>query len=421
MDDRRLDPDAPLPGPPDPWAETDMPSPRDGPPWHMTEMIEAEPALAARIFERLAADGSAARLADEVRAHADAGRPIVVVGCGTSEHGAQAVAALLREGLTVGGDWTGPGGQPRPISVQAYEASLDLSLGLHQALVIAVSHEGATWATMQALESVQHSGGTTALITASRRSPAATETDIVLETGELDQSWCHTVGYVSPIVAGIAVEAAILAAHPTETVDPIDQKDVRSALEAGLTPEAVAAADVLAGNLAACERIIVIGRGVDQVAARELTLKIEEGTHIPAAMRDVETLLHGHLAGMDAQTGVIAIGAGDMFTMFEEGSRLVQALRALPPIGVRAGAILTTDADGDFADNVPDDLTPAGRIVVSTRMGSLGPTARALLSTAVPLQLLTERIARVRGVNPDPIRRDDRRYLAAAEASSPTS
>jgi hypothetical protein len=41
-----------------------------------------------------------------------------------------------------------------------------------------------------------------------------------------------------------------------------------------------------------------------------------------------------------------------------------------------------------------------------------------LIGTAVPVQLLTERIARIRGVNPDPIRRDDPAYLRAAEASS---
>jgi hypothetical protein len=49
---------------------------------------------------------------------------------------------------------------------------------------------------------------------------------------------------------------------------------------------------------------------------------------------------------------------------------------------------------------------------------SLPDAVAALLATAVPLQLLTERIARVRGVNPDPIRRDDPAYLRAAEAPS---
>jgi hypothetical protein len=41
----------------------------------------------------------------------------------------------------------------------------------------------------------------------------------------------------------------------------------------------------------------------------------------------------------------------------------------------------------------------------------------ALLGSATPLQLITERIARVRGTNPDPIRRDDPVYREAASVS----
>ena len=76
MSDLRPDPDLPLPGPPDPWAGSDMPSRRDGPPYHMTDMIEAEPALAARLLARLAdRSGPAARLALSIRASAAAQRP----------------------------------------------------------------------------------------------------------------------------------------------------------------------------------------------------------------------------------------------------------------------------------------------------------------------------------------------------------
>jgi hypothetical protein len=41
-----FDPQAPLPGAPDPWAGSEMPALRDGPPYAMTEMIAAAPALA---------------------------------------------------------------------------------------------------------------------------------------------------------------------------------------------------------------------------------------------------------------------------------------------------------------------------------------------------------------------------------------
>jgi glutamine---fructose-6-phosphate transaminase (isomerizing) len=397
--DRRLDPDAPLPGPPDPWAETDMPSPRDGPPWHMTEMIEAEPALATRILERLARDGSAAQLADALQTHAAAGNPVAVVGCGTSEHGARAIASILGGAL---------GREARTRSIQSFEAAVDVGAARGPALVIGISHEGATWATMQAMEAARAGGARTALITVTRRAPAARLADIVLETRELDQSWCHTVGYLSPIVAAIAV-----AGSPDGALDP---NEVRSILAAALAPEVVAATEATAGALAELDRIVVIGSGVDRIAARELVLKIEEGTHMPAAFRDVETLLHGHLAGMDERTGVVVMGA-DGAERDARARRIRQGLQATRELGVPVGAIMSSG----YAAAISTDLTPAGRIVVGDRVSDLGTQAVALLTTTIPLQLLTERMARVRGVNPDPIRRDNPRYLAAAEASSATS
>ena len=396
IDDRRLDPDAPLPGAPDPWAETDMPSARDGPPWHMTEMIEAEPALAERILQRLAKDGSAARLADAIRGQEGADGSIAVVGCGTSEHGAMAVATILGEADS----------RVDTTSMQAFEASLGHALqGI--GLVIAVSHEGATWATMRALEAARAGGGTTALITASRRAPAAELADLVIETGELDQSWCHTVGYLSPIVAAIAVAGALGQAP--------DGDQMRGTLAGALAADAVAATETIVGALAGFERIIVVGGGVDRITARELVLKIEEGTHLPAAFRHVETLLHGHLAGMDERTGLIAIGADDRGGV-DRARRIAQGLRAVRALGIPSGGLLTPT----YAQAIPAELTPAGRVVISAPGTGIGVAgARALLATAIPLQLLTERIARVRGVNPDPIRRDDPRYLAAAAAASP--
>ncbi|HXI44952.1 MAG TPA: hypothetical protein VNH13_01495, partial [Candidatus Acidoferrales bacterium] len=135
------------------------------------------------------------------------------------------------------------------------------------------------------------------------------------------------------------------------------------------------------------------------------------GTHLPAAMRDTETLLHGHLAGIEARTAVVLVLAG-RDGRGPRAQRARQALAAVLETGATAGAIVTTDASGA----IPARLTPAGRIVVA-EAPDLPSAAAALLSTAVPLQLLTERVARLRGVNPDPIRRDDPRYLRAAAAA----
>jgi hypothetical protein len=95
----------------------------------------------------------------------------------------------------------------------------------------------------------------------------------------------------------------------------------------------------------------------------------------------------------------------------------VNGLAAARELGMAAGALLTPG----YAAAIPDALTPAGRVVSGGPSASVGPAAQALLATTIPLQLLTERIARRRGVNPDPIRRDDPRYLRAARAASPGS
>ncbi|HEX5241157.1 MAG TPA: hypothetical protein VFW20_09170, partial [Candidatus Limnocylindrales bacterium] len=68
-----FDPRAPLPGAPSPWASSSTPNRRAGPPYHMTEMIEAEPALAVRVVDRLLATDAPRRLASALRIAAGAG------------------------------------------------------------------------------------------------------------------------------------------------------------------------------------------------------------------------------------------------------------------------------------------------------------------------------------------------------------
>jgi hypothetical protein len=93
------DPEATLPGPPEPWSFLPQPSRREGPPWWMTDMIAAEPALSGRILRRLGVvrrssgapgvpprleapgrDTPAGRLAAAIRGALEKGEPVVVTG-----------------------------------------------------------------------------------------------------------------------------------------------------------------------------------------------------------------------------------------------------------------------------------------------------------------------------------------------------
>ena len=393
--DAAFDPTAPLPGPPDPWAFTGTPSPRSGPPYHMTEMIEAEPGLARRIAQRQAgADSQAAALAAAVLAAASAGEPIVTTGCGTSEHGAQATAEILGEALRRAG-LRGPA----PLAAQAFELALDAP---SSGLLIGVSHEGGTGATNAALTAARQRGARTALVTVSDRSPGAALVDLVVETGELDQGWCHTVGYLSPLVA-----AAAVGGHLSGT--PFDGDAAAVLLEAGSRD--AAGAEGIAARFADAAHLIVIASGADRAAGRELTLKVEEASWLPSAYRDLETFLHGHIPATGADTALVLVLA-DRAGRAERLARARQALAAAAVLGLRSAAILAADLDGEL----DPALTPAGRLLVAEAPGLASPVA-ALLGTATPLQLLTERIARARGTNPDPIRRDDPRYVEAANAA----
>lgn len=389
-----FDPTAPLQGPPEPWAYAPTPSRRDRPPYHLTDMIAAEPGLARRVIERVSRSAEAIELAHIIRAAVGDGAPVVITGCGTSETAAMGIVEILRDALRTAG-------MPRAVvlSEQAFELALD---PLARGLVIGVTHEGGTGATNAAMRASRAAGARTAVVTVSRRSPAGGVAEIVVETGELDQSWCHSVGYTNPMLAAAAVGGIVSDRN-------LDADAVANLLADGARDET--GAERIAGQLAAGAHLLVIASGADRPAGRELALKVEEASWLPSAYRDLETFLHGHFPATGPETGLVLVLA-DRASRPERLARARQMLAGAAVIGIRSAAILAADLDAEL----DPDLTPAGRLLVAEAPGLPAPAA-ALFGTATPLQLLTERIARARGTNPDPIRRDDPLYRKAAEAA----
>ncbi len=387
-----FDPEAQLPGAPDPWAASTMPRRRDGPPYAMTEMIAAEPAFAERLARHLAGSPSVAALAKAITDAAQKHRSIVVTGCGTSEHAAMATSAILADALVAAG---------LPTDVRSVQAFESLQAPLSDGLLIAISHEGGTWATNEALAAARSAGARTALLTVSHGSPGAALADIVVATEEQDQSWCHTVGYLSPLVVAAAIGGVLRN-------EPLDATALRAALQVA---DAELSTGEVAAKLAVCDRLLIAGSGVDFVSSRELALKVEEGARLPATAHQLETVRHGLLAAANERTGFVlfltdtdALGAVLV-------DRALAVLRSASALGMPAAGILAAD----LGDDVARELTPAGRLAV--------PLARALprfvnvaLASAIPLQLLAERLARARGVNPDTLGREDPRQAAAADA-----
>lgn len=389
----RPDPDAALPGAPDPWAPSEIPAWRDGPPYAMTEMIDAEPALAARVAGRLLSGPALQAVADALREAAHDRLAITTTGCGTSQHAAIAVAALLADALATAGL-----PDDRVTAVQAFELSRGVPRG---GLVVAVSHEGGTAATNDALRAAAAAGAATVLITVSDRSPGAALASRVLATEEQDQSWCHTVGYLSPLVVGACLDGALREAAP-------EPEAIARQVAAGSDPTL---AGGMAARLASTDRLLVVGSGADYAAARELALKVEEGARLPAVAHELETIRHGHFAAATERTGLVMVltdAEGRGAALLE---RAASVLRAAEALGMPAAVIAAADLAG-----APERALAGAGWQSVTLEPSLPRIVAATLASVIPLQLLTERLARARGTNPDTIGREDPRQAAAASA-----
>ncbi len=323
---------------------SDMPELREGPPWAMEEMIKAQPGLVEPIMNSSAALEAAESLRE--------GGPITIVGCGTSEHAAMAGSHLI------------DGARAR----DAFEAWLDPQEG---GVLIAISHEAGTAATLAAMRAAAANGARTILITA--RPEADSGADITVGTPLVDTSWCHTVGYVSPLLALTAIAGTIDAATAARVIEgTLAQRDRFNE-----------AARILVES----ERILAVGSGVDEVTAREISLKIEEGLHVPVTPLGIEKVLHGHLPAADDDTGLIVFRL-DPTAGAQRDKRGRDVLAAAAELAMPAVLI--------------DDL----------------PDGHPLLAGAIALQLITLELVHLAGTNPDLIRREEAAYKAAADAAA---
>jgi glucosamine--fructose-6-phosphate aminotransferase (isomerizing) len=220
--------------------------------------------------------------------------------------------------------------------------------------LVLLSHEGETPLTLEAARAFH---GRKILVTGAPQSPLARVCDeVVVATPEIEKSWCHTVSYTCAV--------ATLAALRGEDVSGL--------------PDAVAR--TVAGErepVSEHERWLVVGAGRDWPTAQEAALKLREGTYVAAEAYHTEELLHGHLAAIDEHVRCFVLEG-----QARAAERAREAARALEILGCEV------------------------RLV---------PTVHPVVDI-VRFQLLTIDLAEARGIDPDPIRRDDPRWERARAA-----
>jgi glucosamine--fructose-6-phosphate aminotransferase (isomerizing) len=201
---------------------------------------------------------------------------LVFTGCGTSFHAAQ-----FGDGHAI--------------------QALELAVGTHPEgdVLIAVSHEGTTPKTLEAIRAWR---GTKWAITGDADSPIAAECDeVVVTTPQLERSYCHTASYTCAVAAIRALQGDDISGLPDAVADALEQ-------DVGEPP---------------LGRVLIAGSGSAWATAQEAALKLREGAHLPAEAHHTEQLLHGHLAAVDETVRAYVL----------DGPRAVDAVRALEVIG----------------------------------------------------------------------------------------
>ena len=285
--------------------------------------IAAQPAWLAQVPERV----GDRRLPEGVR--------VLFTGCGTSFHAALA---------------SGPA-----------TPALEIVLGNapEADVLVAVSHEGGTRLTLEAIRGFE---GETWLITGAADSAIAKEVDhVVVATPAIEESYCHTASYTCGVAAGRALQGEDVSSLATDVSRELDR-------------EAFGASEH--------DRFVVAGAGRDQATALEAVLKLREGAHVAAEVHHTEQLLHGHLAAVDPGVRCFVLeGEG------RAAERAVDAMRALGELGCEALLVPTTHPVVDI----------------------------------VRFQLLTCDLADSRAIDPDMIRWDEEPWDRARQAQDWTA
>ena len=135
---------------------------------------------------------------------------------------------------------------------------------------------------------------------------------------------------------------------------------------------------------------------------------------MPTLALELETVLHGQLAGHEPSDALILIAIDDSAQHDRIANRATHVAKAVAAIGLPVAGILSTA----YHQALPPELTPAGRLVVDLPDATLlDRRLAAQLAGAGALQALTLALAHRRDVNPDLIRREEAPYRDAADVA----
>ncbi|MEM0158458.1 MAG: SIS domain-containing protein [Thermoplasmataceae archaeon] len=289
--------------------------------------------------------------------------PLIFTGNGTAYHSAVLGAQFLsRSGVK----WD---------HVQAYEL---MHYREPQGSIMAFSHTGKTKSTVDVVRYYRKKLQTVG-ITHYPESPLAQEAHVAFVIGNgPDASLCNTKAFFDNVFASLFISNRIGNLG-------LDLKAYRNAISREIAgkEERVRA---IVKDLSGTRDIFVLGAGPNYIAAREAAQKMKESTHLHAEGIELEEFNHGCTAVIDENTTVFII-SGE-----RDEERTSDIVRACREVGTRT---VVLNSEGDYAIDVD----------------FIGDNLFLPIISMVDLYYFAYFMAVERGINPDYLRFEDKRYL----------
>jgi glutamine---fructose-6-phosphate transaminase (isomerizing) len=268
-----------------------------------------------------------------------------------------------------------PAAMGAPSVATHYRSNLDLG----GVLAVVVSQSGETGEIVDTARWARDRGARVVAVTNAGDSALSGAADVTLVTRAGAETAVPATKTYTAQLAALAVLGSALGPQDREFEDALARVPDEVARMLQSAPEAEGMAD----RLRQVQRLVVSGRGLVLGSAQELALKLGETCYITTIGLSFADLQHGPIAVLDAATPALLMAASDgpMLPGMTDLARMV-AQRGSTPLGI--------GGDRGFQSACAAALP-----------GPALPEALAPLALIVPGQLLTEALARRRGLDPD--------------------
>jgi glutamine---fructose-6-phosphate transaminase (isomerizing) len=327
---------------------------------YMSAEIAEQPEVFAAVTERRP---QIAEVAAAIAAHQP--RFALLAARGSSDHAALYAKYLIEVLLEL------PAGLASASTTTLYGAKPDLS----DVLFLTVSQSGGSPDLIEVTAAARARGALTVAVTNNPSSPLNDAAELSVDIGAgVEQAVAATKTYTATLLALYLLIDSVRGGQGAAVAHlPAQASETLSVIEAPVQ-EAVA-------RYRYVERMVTTGRGYSSATAAEGALKLAETSYLAARAYSGADLLHGPVAAIDSDTGVVAVTSAG-----KGGEAMRDVLNTVRERGADVLAVGSAAAD----------MPASSRIVLPKTAEEVAPILEVL-----PLQKLALGLSLARGGDPD--------------------